>query len=72
MQADNTTLVSYQYGVLLNDGQVVHFDYSDSGVAHAAAKSMAKAVNAGVYPGQGRAVVVSRKVETTVKAWQVM
>lgn len=69
MQADNTTLVSYQYGVMLNEGTIVDFPHPDPKIARTAAESMVKAIRKGSYPGQSSAVLVSRKVETKVSTW---
>jgi hypothetical protein len=72
LQASNTTLVSYQYGVRLSSGEVVEFPHPDSAVAKAGAQSMVKAIANGAYKGEGRAVLVARKVETKVASWVVV
>ena len=71
MQADDTTLISFQYGVLF-DGAVTQMPSDDCKIAKAAAESMAKSINRGLPFHKIRAVVVSRKVETKVNRWVAM
>lgn len=70
-QPNESIVVSHQWGVMLNDGEVVHMPTTDEAVAKAAAQSMIKSIERGGYRDHTHAVLVSRKVETYVGTWTV-
>lgn len=61
-----------EWGVMLNNGEVVEMPSPDPEVGRRAARSMVTAINNGAYPGQSHAVVVARDVVIEKQVWRVV